>query len=644
MASTPTHRGTPPMAGMHPGPVKNTRNGPSTPPRSALVTMPFVSATRPSIQLGLLKAVSDSSGFPTQTYHLNLHFAKAIGIDIYEALCRHRGRLLGDWLFSLEAFGCDAPDSEDEFLERFPSDVTALFTPESDSAGFLRHIRREQVPGYLDALRDGIRWTEYDIVGFTSTFQQNAASIAMARRLKERWPHLTIIFGGANFEGEMGLELVRTVDYIDYAFIGEADDSWPEFLQSLAVGRDPAEVAGVACRRNGRVEFKPRSGPFTAMNDLPFPDYEEFFHRAEAVGLLEKAGRRNVQLPFESSRGCWWGERMHCTFCGLNGGTMQHRAKDPERVAQELATLAGRYHSFWFEAVDNIIPIPFISGLFEQFRSTQTDYEIFYEVKANLQRGQIRTLRLGGVRRIQPGIESMSTRVLKLMRKGTSAIQNVNLLRWSLYYGINVSWNILWGFPGETPQDYIAQLDLLRLIVHLPPPAAGGRIWMERFSPIYMDRSTFPAKFVRPELSYSYVYPAYVDLDKVAYFFDYQFRSDLPDDCYRTTTEHIEHWQSLWKATQRPQLTYRYAPGLLQIDDTRDAEREGVHTFRSPLAEMYTACSDRQRSPHRVKQQLQLNYSEGEIAAALDEFTSRGLMMREANAYLALAVPVTKHR
>ena len=50
-----------------------------------------------------------------------------------------------------------------------------------------------------------------------------------------------------------------------------------------------------------------------------------------------------------------------------------------------------------------------------------------------------------GITAIQPGLESMSSRVLSLMRKGVRAAQNINVLRWALYYGIDVSWNVLWG-------------------------------------------------------------------------------------------------------------------------------------------------------------------------------------------------------
>src|SRR5436853_412005 len=83
------------------------------------------------------------------------------------------------------------------------------------------------------------------------------------------------------------------------------------------------------------------------------------------------------------------------------------------------------------------------------------------------------------VRGGQPGIESLSTHVLKLMRKGVRSVDNVNLLRWTLYYRIRVSWNLIWGFPQETEEDYVAQENLIQKIVHLPPPAAYGRIWME---------------------------------------------------------------------------------------------------------------------------------------------------------------------
>ena len=69
-----------------------------------LVSMPFMDPYRPSIQLGLLKSLAAGCGFPARTLHANLDFAVRIGMESYELLCQHRGPMVGDWLFSLEAF------------------------------------------------------------------------------------------------------------------------------------------------------------------------------------------------------------------------------------------------------------------------------------------------------------------------------------------------------------------------------------------------------------------------------------------------------------------------------------------------------------------------------------------------------------
>src|SRR6266567_3057463 len=102
------------------------------------------------------------------------------------------------------------------------------------------------------------------------------------------------------------------------------------------------------------------------------------------------------------------------------------------------------------------------------------------------------------------------------------AAQNVNLLRWARYYGIDVAWSILWGFPGETAEDYAGQAAAASHLVHLQPPGNSGRIWLERFSPLYTEPERFGLVRREPARSYRYVYPEQVDLDRIAYFFDYE--------------------------------------------------------------------------------------------------------------------------
>lgn len=608
----------------------------------ALVSMPFASMLRPSVQISTLAPIARSHGFPAETMHLALELAEILGAELFDALCEHRGMSTGDWLFSLDAFGADAPDPDDRFLDDFSSEIEEQMAEEGLSAARLAEIRHRDVPRFLDHLMDTIDWGRFRVVGFTSTFQQNGASFALARRLKERHPHIITLFGGANFEGTMGIEWVRSMPMVDYAITGEADLSFSQFLIAACDGDDVTGVPGVIGNdADGNFVVSPGAPPFDRMDELPLPDYEEYFERAERLGLIEKAARRELYLPFESARGCWWGAKRHCTFCGLNGGTMSFRTKSVDRVEAEMHELVRRYRSYDLEAVDNIMERSFVDEIFPRLQAQGTTYRIFYEVKADMTREQLRKVRLGGVRRLQPGIESLSTHVLGLMRKGVRASQNVNMLRWCRYYGIAVSWNLIWGFPGETEQDYRDQAELMPLLVHLEAPDGCGRIWMERYSPIFNDRESFPAKYVRPERSMPLVYPSQVDLNETAYFFDYELEDSLPDATYNEVGKLAAAWVHAQKADRPPELVWWQSPGLLQIEDLRKPEEPGTYTFEDPLASVYTACSDKPVKAAWVKEALDLPYSVDEVESALDEFVARGLMMRDGNLFLALALPAT---
>jgi ribosomal peptide maturation radical SAM protein 1 len=619
--------------------VKRSSRGQRAALPTVLVSMPFMEVDRPSIQLGLLRAIGVAHDFPVRTLHANLDFAARVGVKYYRLLCERRQRMLADWLFSVEAFGDSAPDQHGGLIDEIADELSYLGGSPADRRDQLMRTRTHDVPAYLDDLVESFPWDGVRVVGFTSTFQQNTASFALARRLKARLPGIVTVFGGANFDGEMGREWVRSVDCVDFAVIGEGDVAFPALLDALAAGADPGTIPGVARRVDGATVATPPMPPLRLLDDLPAPDYDEYFERAEALGLQERAGHRRVWLPFESARGCWWGEKHHCTFCGLNGSNMVFRAKSPERVAAELAAQARRYRNFRFEAVDNILDMDYLRRLFPELIASGATYELFYEIKANLTRDQFRLLGQAGVTQVQPGLESLSSRVLGLMRKGVRAAQNVNVLRWGAYYGIKVSWNLLWGFPGEAAEDYQEQAEVLPHLVHLQPPAGTSRIWLERFSPLYTEASS-GVRMRTPELSYRYVYPSAVDLDRAAYFFEYEMEDALPDSAYTGVSDAVDAWQAARDGDGKPPvLKFWSAPGFVQIYDARRPGAEGTYTFEGDLADVYRLCSDRPITASAVAERLEHRLPVEGVQEAFDEFGKRGLMFLDGTLGLALALP-----
>jgi ribosomal peptide maturation radical SAM protein 1 len=612
----------------------------------ALVSMPFALPTRPSMQLGLLAELARSHGFTVDTFHLGLDLARRIGVERYHHLACTRNPMFGDWLFSVEAFGGEAPDLEGTMPEDLDPLSRPLLTLVDMTADEIRELRRTIVPAYLDELVSSIDWARYRVVGFTSTFQQNVASFALARRIKETWPTVITLFGGANFDGPMAEALMRSVQWIDLAVSGEGDRAFPALLLHLCQGLDPLEVPGVLTRSNGAVLAKAAGPPLQNLDGLPIPDYAEYFERAEELDLLSHSQVREVDIPFESSRGCWWGEKATCRFCGLNGSTMRYRGKSPRRVLNELETLARRHKSLAFTAADNILDLDFLRSLMAPLATSDSDYWIFYEVKANLSRDDLRLLHRAGVRAVQPGIESLSTHVLKLMRKGTRASHNVDLLRWARYYGIETYWNLLLGFPGETEEDYAEQTRLVRSLVHLPPPGGSVRIGLERFSPYFEDSISFPVRGGRavPEPGYAHTYPPAVNLDEAAYHFAGELEGSLSDEAYEPLLNALRAWHASWQQQDPPSLTFWWSPGLLQIEDRRSVLSAATYCFEDPLAALYAACSERPVTLAQLRKRLRPGVNDHEVEEALNEFCNRGLMMRDGRQFLSLAVPGTSGR
>ena len=607
----------------------------------ALVCMPFYTAQWPSIQVGLLTAIGRQAGFTIEPLHLNLELAARIP-DEYEALCNHRGHMTGEWLFSLAAFGNDIPRDDQEYFRRFPEELEWA-TQGGRDGDFLSRLRQSIIPRFVDDCLAMVDWGKYDVVGFTSSFQQNVATLALARRIRHDFPNTRIIIGGANMEGDMGLEYARAFPFIDHVVIGEGDVAFPEILRRLSAGQDAAGIPGVTWRDASGVHFSQPNAPFREMDSLPFPVYDDFFRRREQLGL--HYGKDDLPvIPFESSRGCWWGEKYHCTFCGLNGENMVFRAKTPARVLDELTELAARHRITMFHAADNIVDLKYLESFFTEIARSKVDFQFFYETKANLSQEQIHLLHQGGVRWLQPGIESLSSHVLQLMRKGCTMLQNVRTLKWCRYYRIRVGWNLLWGFPGEREEDYQQEYAVLRTLGHLQPPTGGGRIWMERYSPVFFDRDHFKMKWCKPNQSYTFVYPSSVNIEKAAYFFDYELEDTLPEEVHLPTAELLKQWREVWSEGRQGVLVYRRTKDAVIVDDSRDPATQGSHLFTGPVAAMYEFCSPTMHTPAQVAAYLREHNAapvgEDEVRWTLDQFCERSLMVSESGRYLSLALPV----
>ncbi|MFZ3345265.1 radical SAM protein, partial [Mycobacterium sp.] len=177
---------------------------------------------------------------------------------------------------------------------------------------------------------------------------------------------------------------------------------------------------------------------------------------------------------------------------------MTYRSKESQRAFDELMTLSQRYPDRPISIVDNILDTSYFRTFLPQLRDSSASLSLFYEIKANVSKDQLPVLRDAGVTVVQPGIESLSTHVLRLMRKGVTMLQNIQTLKWCKELGMDVEWNVLWGYPGETASDYEQCAAIVPLLTHLQPPGGKAPIRLDRFSPYFEQALNFGISNVRP--------------------------------------------------------------------------------------------------------------------------------------------------
>lgn len=610
-----------------------------------LVSMPWAFLEMPSIALGILSSVLRGAGIDPRVRSFNLMFlellnrhasmgSEPLSLRDYQDIANaSSGSGFGDWLFAVPPFREPAPEEDARYLARLEREK---LLPQR----LLARARwlREQVPAFIDACVEELLRDEPVMVGFTTTFNQNVPSLLLAKRLKERAPQVRIVFGGANCDGPMGRALLEGFEQVDVVVQGEAEGVIVELVRELLAGGKVTARPGVLVRGAERVEGEAGR---VRMDDVPTPDYGFYFEELERMGFREEL-MATVKLPVETARGCWWGQKQHCTFCGLNGSSMVFRSKSVEHALRDFETLSARHRWLDFVAVDNIIDLAYLRELMPRLEERGMDFRIFYETKANLTRKQVRDMRAAGIHRIQPGIESLSTPILKLMRKGVTAWQNVRLLKWCAQYGIGVSWNILYGFPQEPAGEYARMAAALPALTHLEPPNLS-RLHVERFSPYHQRPGELGLRLDGPLFHYGHVYPLERRLlDQLAYDFEYSYLDGRdPEDYMGELRRAVQRWRDVHERN-RGRLTWRRGPGFLRIVDEREPFGYASYLLEGEQAEAYLAC-DEGATAAGVHEALRAaghtGISLAEVETFLRELVAAGLMFEADQRFVSLALP-----
>ena len=467
-------------------------------PRVLLVSMPWTALSEPSLGLGILKAKLAEDGIAARVRHFNLLLLKYLKASTYFGI--GEAFALNNFVFTRALQGDATPDQLsvlDERLDDLLANDAHVWLGHDDRdrlRQLVLQVRDVAVPRFLDDCLSIVVDAAPSLVGFTCLFDQTIGSVVLAKMIKRALPDTLIALGGYALAGPVGRQVMTSFPWVDAVAHGEGEDVITPLARASLDRGLLAGIPGVIYRPESFAREIHASGVPERRADLnrsPVPDYADYGADIEELEREHSVSVRWDTLPIESSRGCWWGQKMHCVFCGIDDETMKYRYKDPHVVLEMMSTLALRHGMRQLRFSDYILPHAYYRTLLPRLAEQPERYTLSCEMKANISFDKFRLMRDAGFVEVQPGIESFSTAVLRKMDKGVSAIQNIYTLLLGYRFDIEVHYNFLYGFATDQPEDYYEQLRTIPLIYHLTPPISRNHVVTTRFAPM----QTTPGRF-----------------------------------------------------------------------------------------------------------------------------------------------------
>jgi anaerobic magnesium-protoporphyrin IX monomethyl ester cyclase len=324
-------------------------------------------------------------------------------------------------------------------------------------------------PNYRQAIREAI--TDAICLGISVlTGPMIRGAIEAAMLAKSLRPDMPVVFGG--WHPTLLPDQTLAEPYIDVIVRGQGEITFCELVRAFESKSSLKNIAGISWKTDVIRTHNP-DRPVKHLDELPLPAFDlvDF----DAYEKME--GKR--KLAYATSIGCPYA----CNYCtDTVFYKRRFNALSAERVVSELTQLVTRYRIEEIALLDSNFPvdlrraIAIAKGIVESGVRFRWTFQASTDFICRMSEDEIRLLGASGVRHMGFGTESTSEAVLKLMNKRHQRVDEMyETARRAAIGGIKVTFNLIFGYPGETEAD--------RQITFRTMSDVGRRYSNVRFSP-----------------------------------------------------------------------------------------------------------------------------------------------------------------
>ncbi|HEY8076840.1 MAG TPA: radical SAM protein [Labilithrix sp.] len=343
-------------------------------------------------------------------------------------------------------------------------DFTAYRTPFGLTT--MEEIERASGPG-VDPFDDYVtrtlvpRLRGVDVVGISVCFPgQLQPAYAFALAIKRALPDVHLTCGGPGITQMMvrlaGKRLAHALGPFDSACLYEGEHTLLALVRALDDKTPLRKLPNVVVRDRLMGARWMAGHGMEDLRALPSPDFD---------GMpLDRYFAPELVLPYDPTRGCYWGK---CTFChyGLaEVGTAKYRERDVASCVEHLRALAARHGTRHFYLSQDSVAPKTIVKLSQAIVDAGLDIRWATDLKPEkyMTAERAALLRKAGAVACALGVESASPRVLELIDKGAPPEVVGDVVDRLSGAGIAAEAMCFTDFPTESHAEAVATLDFLR--------------------------------------------------------------------------------------------------------------------------------------------------------------------------------------
>ena len=257
----------------------------------------------------------------------------------------------------------------------------------------------------------------------------------------------------------------RFEDYLnegaDFVLLGEAEQTLLELITAIDNKQtDLLSIPGLAFSQQEAVIKTARRSLIKELDELPLPAWDLIDIEPYRKTWLKHRGFFSLNIA--TTRGC----PFKCNWCAKPIYGNRYNSRSPKNVVAELKMLKQNYgfDHIWF--CDDIFGLKpgWVHEFADLVEKEQLRFNFKIQARADLllQENYIRDLARAGCSNIWMGAESGSQKVLDAMDKGIMVPQIYEATRLLKKNGIHPSFFIQFGYPGETKEDIIKTITMIR--------------------------------------------------------------------------------------------------------------------------------------------------------------------------------------